>query len=183
MTLDEGKRKVYMLLDEYSSGGALTRDADIEAKMADFFDTAQKQAAEIKKIRRMHTIERKAGQTHYPMPADFLKLVRVWKGDMVTKTFAWKGKSIIIPESEKAPIEIEYFALPATIDPNTPGSYEFEVGEDAAKALPYFVASQQLITDLVMDYGALYAIYRNMLDSLLTSDYLGCELSNSLFRR
>ena len=39
-----------MLLDEYSSGGALTRDADIEAKMADFFDIAQKNAAEIKKI-------------------------------------------------------------------------------------------------------------------------------------
>lgn len=183
MTLDEGKRKVYMLLDEYSSGGALTRDADIEAKMADFFDTAQKQAAEIKKIRRMYAVERKAGQTHYPMPKDFLKLVRVWKGDMVSKTFAWKGNSIIIPENEKAPIEIEYFAIPATIDPNTPGSYEFEVGEDAAKALPYFVASQQLITDLVMDYGALYAIYRNMLDTLLISDSRGYGISNSFYRR
>ncbi len=183
MTLEEGKRKVYMLLDEYSSGGALTRDADIEAKMADFFDTAQKQAAEFKKIRRMHTIERKAGQTHYPMPGDFLKLVRVWKGDMVTKTFSWKGNSIIIPESEKAPIEIEYFALPTTIGPNTPDSYEFEVGEDAAKALPYFVASQQLIADLVMDYGALYTIYREMLNSLIKSDSLGWELCNSFYRR
>lgn len=183
MTLEEGKRKVYMLLDEYSSGGALTRDADIEAKMADFFDIAQKQAAEIKKIRRMYAIERKAGQTAYPMPGDFLKLVRVWKGDMVTKAFLWKGNSIIIPESEKAPIEIEYFALPATIDPATPDSYEFEVGEDAAKALPYFVASQQLISDLVMDYGALYAIYRNMLDTLVSSDGLSYELCNSFYRR
>ena len=49
MTLEEGERRVYMLLDEYSSGGALTRDADIEAKMADFFDIAQKQAADIRK--------------------------------------------------------------------------------------------------------------------------------------
>ena len=183
MTLEEGKRRVYMLLDEYSSGGALTRDADIEAKMADFFDIAQKQAAEIKKIRRMHKIEREAGKTYYTMPKDFLKLVRVWKGDMVSKSFQWKGGSIIIPENEKAPIEIEYFALPATIDLSTPDSYEFEVGEDTAQALPYFVASQQLITDLVMDYGALYAIYRNMLDSLAKSDSLSYELNNSFYRR
>ena len=89
MTLEDGKRRVYMLLDEYSSAGAITRDGDIEAKMADFFDIAQKQAAEIKKIRRMYKIERKAGKTHYPMPKDFLKLVRVWKGDMVSKSFLW----------------------------------------------------------------------------------------------
>ena len=183
MTLEEGKRRVYMLLDEYSSGGAITRDGDIEAKMADFFDIAQKQAAEIKKIRRMYKIEREAGKTHYPMPQDFLKLVRVWKGDMVSKSFLWKGGSIIIPEGEKAPIEIEYFALPATIDPSTPDSYEFEVGEDTAQALPYFVASQQLITDLVMDYGALYAIYRNMLETLVNSDSLSYELNNSFYRR
>lgn len=36
MTLGEGKRKVLMLLDEYSSGGELTVDEDIEKKMADF---------------------------------------------------------------------------------------------------------------------------------------------------
>ena len=41
MTLGEGKRKVLMLLDEYSSGGELTVDEDIEKKMADFFATAQ----------------------------------------------------------------------------------------------------------------------------------------------
>ena len=183
MTLGDGKRKVYMLLDEYSSGGAIAADADIEAKMADFFDIAQKQAAEIKKIRRMHTVERAVGQTVYPMPKDFLKLVRVWKGDMVTKAFRWKGGSIIVPEGEKAPIEIEYFAIPATIDSGTPNEYEFEVGEDVAKALPYFVASQQLIADLVMDYGALYAIYQNMLGSLVLSEPGGHSLVNSFYRR
>ncbi len=183
MTLGEGKRKVYMLLDEYSSGGAVTEDADIEAKMADFFDIAQKQVSEIKKIRRMHIVERVAGQTVYPMPKDFLKLVRVWKGDMVTKALRWKGNSIIIPENEKAPIEIEYFAMPTTIAPGTPDDYEFEVGEDAAKALPYFVASQQLVADLVMDYGALYAIYQNMLGTLDISEPCGHSLANSFYRR
>ena len=41
MTLGEGKKKVYMLIDEYSSGGAVTEDEDIETKMAAFFDIAQ----------------------------------------------------------------------------------------------------------------------------------------------
>ena len=34
MTLGEGKKKVYELLDEYSSGGELTEDKDIELKLA-----------------------------------------------------------------------------------------------------------------------------------------------------
>ena len=41
MTLGEGKRKVLMLLDEYSSGGERTVDEAIEMKMADFFEPAQ----------------------------------------------------------------------------------------------------------------------------------------------
>ena len=45
MTLGEGKEKVYKLLDEHSSGGEVAHDADIEMKMADFFDIAQKKCA------------------------------------------------------------------------------------------------------------------------------------------
>ena len=90
MTLGEGKRKVYMLLDEYSSGGTVTEDADIEARMADFFDIGQKQVAEIKHIRRSLIIERTAGQTLYPMPKDFLRLIRVWRGDTETKRYRWR---------------------------------------------------------------------------------------------
>ena len=52
MTLDDGKRKVLMLLDEFSSGGELTEDADINNKMADFVDIAQKEMAGYKKIIR-----------------------------------------------------------------------------------------------------------------------------------
>lgn len=42
MTLGEGKRKALMLMDEYSSSGVLTVDEDLELRMADFFDLAQK---------------------------------------------------------------------------------------------------------------------------------------------
>ncbi len=183
MTLGEGKRKVYMLLDEYSSGGAVTHDADMEAKMADFFDMAQKQVAEIKKIRRIVAIERIKGQSLYPVPADLMKIIRVWRGDSPTKRYRFRGGCIEIPGGETEKVEIEYFAIPATISPNTPDDYEFELTEDAAKALPYFVASQQLVADLVMDYGALYSIYQSMLSTLNLSEAGGHTLVNSFYRR
>ena len=183
MTLGEGKRKVYMLLDEYSSGGAVTKDADIEAKMADFFDMGQKQVAEIKKIRRIAAIERVKGQSLYPMPADLMKLIRVWRGDSPTKRYRFRGGMIEIPAGEMEKVEIEYFAIPATIGPDTPDDYEFELAEDAAKALPYFVASHQLISDLVMDYGALYGIYQSMLSTLDLSEPGGHILTNTFYRR
>lgn len=183
MTLGEGKRRVYMLLDEYSSGGTVTRDEDLEKKMADFFDTAQKQAAEIKKIRRIVTMELKDGQTLYPLPKDLMKLIRVWRGDMPTRAYRFKGGMMEIPEGESEKVEIEYFAIPATIGPDTPDDYEFELSEDAAKALPYFVASQQLISDLVMDYGALYSIYQTMLSTLSLAEIGGHSLVNSFYRR
>lgn len=189
MTLGEGKRKVYMLLDEYSAGGTVTDDPDIEAKMADFFDIGQKQVAEIKRIRRICTLERAAGQTLYPLPKDCMKLINIWRGGEITRRYRFRGGMIEIPESEKNTVELEYFAIPATITPTigdikgTPDSYEFEVSEDAAKALPYFVASQQLIADLVMDYGALFDIYQRMLATLDTSEPGGCKLVNTLHRR
>ena len=183
MTLGEGKRKVYMLLDEYSSGGAVTRDADIEAKMADFFDIAQKQAAEVKKLRRLAAIERVEGVSLYPLPSDCMKLIKVWRGDYPTKRYRFRGGMIEIPPDERERVEIEYFAIPATVSPDTPDDYEFEVSEDAAKALPYFVASQQLIADLVMDYGALYNMYQTMLSTLDLSEPGGHTLVNSFCRR
>ena len=155
MTLEEGKRKVYMLMDEYSSGGTITPDMDIENKMADFFDTAQKQVCAIKPIRKITDLEREEGQTEYAMPADFRKLCCIWRNGKKTRRYVWRGGKLIVPESDSAEIQIEYFAYPQTITPETPDSYEFEVAEDAAQACPFFVASQQLISDLVLDYQAL----------------------------
>ena len=84
MTLGEGKRKVLMLLDEYSSGGELTVDEDIEKKMADFFDTAQKDMASFKRIIRTQEITLTGGEEArvlYDLPADFAGTFRIWKGD------------------------------------------------------------------------------------------------------
>ena len=97
MTLGEGKKKVYELLDEYSSGGELTEDKDIELKLADFFDIAQKRVAMVKRIVAVKTINRTAGKTEYSMPGNFGGLYRVWRDGKATGKYRWKGSKIVIP--------------------------------------------------------------------------------------
>lgn len=84
MTLGEGKKKVYELLDEYSSGGEITVDDDIELKLADFFDMAQKRVAQVKRILAIKEIKRRDGVTEYAMPSGFGSLYRVWRDGQVT---------------------------------------------------------------------------------------------------
>lgn len=160
MTLGEGKRKVCELLDEYSSGGMVTIDDDIEKKMADFFDIAQKQMANLQHIVKSYTVLRASGQTEYPMPADFAGLLQVWYAGKRTNAFDWKAGKIIIPEEYTQSVDIEYYAVPATVDSSTNDSHVFEVREDACQAMCFFVAAQQLIVDLVIDYKALLNLYQ-----------------------
>jgi hypothetical protein len=181
MTLEEGKRKVLMLLDEYSSGGTITTDADIDAKMNDFFDTAQKQVCALKPIRKLVELQRVSGQTAYDMPADFRKLCCIYRNGKRTQRYVWRGGKLIIPESDTATVEIEYFAFPTTITPDTQNSYVFEVAEDAAQACPFYVASQQLISDLVLDYQALRNEWVNALSLLTPENPGGVQLQQVFF--
>lgn len=169
MTLGDGKRKVYMLIDEYSSGGTVTPDADIEAKMADFFDIAQKQVAKIQRIIKSYTVPREEGKTLYDMPEDFDGLYHLWyDGKVRNSRFRWSGRRLVIPKDAAGDVEAEYFAMPETIGPDTPDEHEFQVRDDAANAMCFFVAAQQLIVDLVLDYSALYQMYQLLLSNLDT---------------
>lgn len=169
MTLGEGKRKVLMLLDEYSSGGTLTTDQDIDAKMNDFFDLAQKNVANYKRIVRAFLPE--AGETERtvawcPAPEDFGQLFRVWLDGRLTRKYTWRNRAIGIPTAELGRVQVEYFAVPETIPQDAPDEYVFEVAEDAAACMPYFVAAQQLVTDLILDPAPLLALYDRMLAAL-----------------
>jgi hypothetical protein len=186
VTLGEGKRKVYKLLDEYSSGGTVTADADIEARMADFFDTAQKQAAAVRRIVNLEEIVRVEGVTDYALPDNFGSLYRIWRDGEVSKgRYRFKGNTIVIPETDDAEtIELEYFAVPATIGADTDDDYEFEVSEDAAQCMPFFVAAQQLVSDLIVDSGSLMNLYDRAL-ALLDRTLPGqgsLGVRNSLYR-
>lgn len=167
MNLGEGKRKVYELLDEYSSGGEITQDPDIELKMADFFDIAQKRVAQICRITAVRTITRKTGTTEYAMPESFAALRRVWRDGKPTKRYRWKHGRILIPEDDAAQvIEVEYFKTPETIAGDAPDDTEFEVSEAAAQCMPFYVAAQHLFPDLTVDYGVYLSEWNNLLREL-----------------
>lgn len=171
MTLGEAKDKVYMLLDEHSAGGEIEHDQDIELKMTRFFDMAQKQLSQIKKIIKVRKFTADGSSTEYAMPADFRSVYRIWKdGKPVTAKYRWRGGKLVIPERD-APCEItvEYAANPGTIDADADDDYEFEIAEDAAECVPYFVAAQQLLPDLVMDYGGMLNMYQMAVGSLDTT--------------
>lgn len=172
MTLGEAKNKVYMLLDEHSAGGEIEHDEDIEQKMTFFFDIAQKLLSQVKKIVRVKTVTPVPGKTEYAMPADFRNVYRIWRdGKIATRRYHWRRGRMLVPADDGAEeILVEYFAIPATIAQDAGDDHEFELSEDACQCLPYYVAAQQLLPDLVMDYGAMLNMYNlavEMLDTTL----------------
>ena len=171
MTLGEGKRKTLMLMDEYSSSGSITVDEDLNKRMNDFFDLAQKNIAGYKRIVRSFAPGEGAGTAVGGLvpcsaPEDFNQVFRVWRAGRLTTRYPWAGKSILLPEEDVGEVAVEYFAIPATIPAEAGDEYEFEVSEDAAACMPYFVAAQQLVVDLVVDHQPLMDMYERMLGSL-----------------
>ncbi|MBR6208715.1 MAG: hypothetical protein IKQ69_06930 [Oscillospiraceae bacterium] len=170
MTLGEGKAKVYMLLDEHSAGGEVEHDEDIEAKMAFFFDMAQKEVAKIQRILRTKRITVTADKREYRLPEDFQGLYRIWKNDKpATGRFRFRGGRLLTDRADAgSELLLEYFAIPGTITADTPDDYVFELREDGCSALPYYVAAQQLLPDLVMDYTGMLGMYQLALSTLST---------------
>ena len=165
MTLNEGKRKVLMLLDEYSSGGAVEFDADIDVRMNDFFDAAQKDIAQWQPIvRRAEVTLDGTGQQE--LPADVSRVLHITRNGRRTADCEIIDRKLIYPAPDTGTVTLEYIAVPATITPQTEDGYTFEVSEEAANCLPFFVAAQQLISDLVVDYGAFYNLYIQMRGAL-----------------
>jgi len=165
MTLAEAKRKVLMILDEYSSGGTITTDQDIMNKMNDLFDMAQKDANNVKPMIKATTLSLNGSFVN--LPGNFKEQYRIWKDGTLGHTYPVIGGKMY--SADKGNIVLEYFAVPDTIDMNTPDTYEFEVAEDVANCLPFYVAAQQLITDLVVDYGAIWNMYLYHKSALDTS--------------
>lgn len=171
MNLREAKDKVYMLLDEHSAGGDVEHDEDIELKMAYFFDIAQKNLAQIVPVIKSYEFIADGEQEEIYMPSDFRKPYRIYRdGKIVTKRYRWRNKVLIVPLSDEGcHFEIDYYAIPASINADTPDDHEFEVPEDAAQCLPYWVCAQNLLPDLVMDYSVYLAMYNMMVSQLDTS--------------
>ena len=173
MTLGAGKRKVLMIIDEYSSGGSLTVDEDINLKMNDFFDLAQRDVCQHKPILKSTEVQLQRAAGSYQeidLPQRFKKLYRVWYDDrLITNRVKLRAGKLLLPNLGSGRAVVEYTAHPAPIDANTPEDYEFEVAEDAAACMPYYVAGLQLLVDLVIDYTPPVGLYDRMLAKLDTS--------------
>lgn len=158
MTLGEAKRKVLMLLDEYSIGGEVSADADVDAKMNDFFDIAQRDAAAWQPIvRRMELSLDGSGSTE--LPDDVSRVIRVRKNGVRVLGYEVVDGRLIYPEGDRSLLTLDYIARPEAITPDTPDDYEFEVSDEAANCLPFFVAAQDIVDDLVVDDAAFYSLY------------------------
>ena len=161
MTLGEGKRKVLMLLDEYSSGGEIAVDEDLSAKMNDFFDLAQRDVAAWQPIVRRVGVTLD-GTGSLALPKDVSRVIRVRKDGIRVSGYEVVDGTLVSSAGDTSALSLDYIASPRKITPETEDDYVFEVSEDAANCLPYFVAAQQLIADLVVDYGAFYNLYLQM---------------------
>ena len=161
MTLGEGKRKVLMLLDEYSLDGALTVDADVNARMNDCFDMAQRDVASWQPIVRRASVALD-GTGSMALSADVLRVVRIRRNGKNAADCEVVDGRLLFRRGDTSTVTLDYIASARAITPDTPDDYVFEVGADAANCLPFFVAAQQLVPDLVVDYGAFYNLYLQM---------------------
>ena len=182
MTWGEGKRKVLMLLDEYSSGGEITVDEDIDARMNDFFDLAQRDVAAWQPIVRRVSVTLD-GTGSLALPEDVSRVIRVRRDGVRVSGYEVVDGRLISNAGDQSALSLDYIASPEKITPETTDDYVFEVSEEAANCLPYFVAAQQLVADLVVDYGAFYNLYLQTRALLSRSTLLsGGGVRQSLYR-
>ena len=187
MTLGEGKKMALKLLDEFSSGGDTTVDADLAHRMTDLFDLGQKDIAQVKKIYRVTTLQLTGGEGMqlYDLPADMLELVSIRRGGEITKQYDVIGGKLVADGSDTSALLIEYVAMPATIPEGANDDYQLEVAEDAASCIPYYVAAHCLLAELVTDFSPYWQIYLQKKAQLLPTVHNsggGSGVRNTLFR-
>lgn len=161
MTLGEGKQEVLKLLDEYSTAGAITPDEDINLKMNQFFNIAQRDMAGWQPILRRAVVAL-TGSGHDPLPADVSQVLYFSIGGRRTPKYEVVDGKIYYAAGDTSELTLDYIANPAPIPSDAPDDYEFEISEEAANCMPMFVAAQQMIPDLVIDYSKFYNIYLQM---------------------
>lgn len=164
MTLEEMKKKVYTLIEEYADDeDDLTEDEDYAAKINDVINQIQNEVARIKKIPASTTIEVKDGQV--------LKLTEI-ASDLyqlsTIKDVEYEVNLDTITFLEDGAARIFYYKYPKRITEDTEDdAYKFELSQDALEVVPYGVAADMLKSDVSSQYGAVYANrYRDMLERL-----------------
>ena len=182
MTLEEGKRKVVLLLEGYAGEGEIEVDADIALKMNDFFDIAQKDVAQWQPIVRRASLTLD-GTGSMALPPDVSRVLRIRREGVRVSGYEVVGGKLLSRAGDKSTLSLDYIVSPETITPDTADDYVFEVSEEAANCLPFFVAAQHLLSEPEIDYSAFYNLYLQMRSMLSRSTMTGGSVRQALYRR
>lgn len=167
MTLEEMKRKVFSLIEEYvEDADELTEDEDFALKINDVINQIQTELTRFKKIPAYTEIEVQEGQQMNLKQID----------DMIYQLNVIKDVSYdiigdLITFNEDGTAKIYYYKYPKQINADTPDSYRFELTTDLLEIMPYGVAGDLLKSDVSSQFGSIYSNRYKELLSMLDSRY------------
>ena len=120
-----------------------------------------------------------ASQVKYDMPTDFYKLDKiVVQNDnniyQENVNYKWQGfKSLYIDYMYSGSFDVHYFKYPTRITDATADSYTFEVSEEAADAIPYYLAAMGMLDEMPSMAKVLLDEYKTQLVNLETLETNG----------
>ena len=175
MYLKDLKNIAMQLIDEYSESKSPTEDEDIRLKLNGLFNTALFEVAQIKKILKVYNFSIKEKvDTEYKsigLPDDFMeeKRLRYFSSNNSILRYYIQRDRLKVHKSCLGSFELEYYAVPEEITEDNQDDYEFELDMDAQMALPYYVASSVLMSDVSANYTAFEAKYNAKVEQLMRS--------------
>ena len=122
--------------------------SDFDESLFPFFaDTAQKKIAMYgKRIEKLHTLEKPDdAEVEVEIPG-FYQLIRTEIRGSDEQVNYYIIENTFVTDS-KGTIDIYYYAMPQTIDGETPDDYEFEVSTETHNAIPYYIGYELAKTD------------------------------------
>lgn len=175
MYLNDLKNIAMQLIDEYSGDKKPTEDEEIKQKLNGLFNTALFEVAEIKKIEKVFEFKNEeVVDDEYKsigLPDDFMqeKKLRYFTTNGNNLKYYIQKDKLKIYKNCLGKFELEYYAIPEEITEDNAEDYEFELDLDAQMALPYYVASSVLMSDVSANYTAFEAKYNAKIEQLMRS--------------
>lgn len=175
MYLKDLKNIAMQLIDEYSESKEPTEDEEIKQKLNGLFNTALFEVAEIKKIEKVFEFKNEeVVDEEYKsigLPDDFMqeKKLRYFTTNNHNLKYYIQKDKLKIHKNCLGKFELEYYAIPEEITEDNAEDYEFELDLDAQMALPYYVASSVLMSDVSANYTAFEAKYNAKIEQLMRS--------------
>lgn len=121
----------------------------------------------------------------HTLPADFWRMNKALDGNQQSVPWLNRGSDqIAFERSITGGVDVYYWKMPATIADDVDDSYEFEIPEEAAQAMPFGVAAMALRLDLSQFDNAniLMSQYQQKVGNLLTQPVGGSKgAKNTLF--